>query len=78
MVASDDGQEVINDRTLEVLLIKINEFVNSEENKENRFANVIPERLAMFNARYGLDGSGELRAYDEVVKMFNTTDVRAR
>ena len=78
MVAGGDRQEIINDQVLESLLVKLNEFVNSEENKSNRFANVTPERLEMFNARYGLDGSGKLKTYDEVAKKFNTTDVRAR
>lgn len=77
MVSGDDGTEKIDDQTLDSLLAKLNELVNSEENKKDRFA-VTPERLAMFNARYGLDSDGDLRSYDEVAKMFNTTDTRAR
>ena len=78
IVAGDDGQEIIDDHTLDLLLSKLNEFVNSEENQLNKAANVTSKRLAMFNARYGLDGSEELRTYDEVAKMFDTTDIRAR
>ena len=78
IVAREDGEEIIDNQVLESLLAKLDEYVSSEENQRDRFQGITPERLAMFKARYGLDGSEELKSYEEVAKRFETTEVRAR
>ena len=79
MISDDDGKEIVDDEMLESLLIQLNEFVYSEENLSKGIASKLtPERLELFNARYGLDGYGYLRSYSEVANMFNKSVERVR
>ena len=67
--------EVISTEKLDLLL----EELNQKERDPKAIQGVTPKRLAMFNSIYGLDGTNEMKTYEEVAKMFdNTSEIRVR
>ena len=66
--------EVISSEKLDLLL----EELNQKERDPKAIQGVTPERLAMFNSMYGLDGTNEMKTYKEVADIFDTSETRVR